>query len=77
MGVFLCLTISAIGYFLGGFLLMFGVGEAGVGIYAVESRYVVPPFSEKVSESRAGQAVGILKLAPRLMSKRQGKLIQG
>src|SRR5947208_3312319 len=42
----------------------------------VESRYVVPPFSVKVSKSRTGQDACILKLATRFMSKRQGKLIR-
>ena len=44
---------------------------------SVESQYVVPLFSMKVSGSRTGQDACILKLAPRLMSKRQGKLIDG
>jgi hypothetical protein len=35
----------------------------------VESRYVVPPFSVKVSENRTGQETCILKLSPRLVSK--------
>ena len=43
----------------------------------VKSRYVVPPFSVKVSESRTGQDACQLKLAPRLVSKRWGKLIDG
>ena len=34
MVVFLCLPNSAIGYFLRGFLVVFGLVEAGVGIYA-------------------------------------------
>jgi hypothetical protein len=47
------------------------------GNESVESRYVVPPFSVKVSESRTGQDACVLKLAPGLMSKWQGKLIHG
>ena len=39
------------GYFLCVFLADLTVFEAGVVIYAVESRYVVPPLSMKVSES--------------------------
>ena len=50
---------------------------AGVGQFIVESQYVVPPFSVKVSVCRTGQDACILKLAPRLMSKRQRKLIHG
>jgi hypothetical protein len=34
MRVFLCLPISAMGYFSGGFLMVFGFFEAGVGICA-------------------------------------------
>jgi FAD/FMN-containing dehydrogenase len=40
---------------------------------AVESRYVVPP----VQSESTGQGVCILKLALRLMSQRQGKLMRG
>ncbi len=43
----------------------------------VESRYVVPPFSVKVSESRTGQDASILKLAPGLKSKGESQLIGG
>ncbi len=35
------------------------------------------PFWMKVSQSRTGQEMGILKLAPRFVSKRQGQLIEG
>jgi hypothetical protein len=43
--------------------------------FPVESRYVVPPCSMKVSGSRTGQEASILKLAPGLLSKGEGQLI--
>lgn len=48
-----------------------------IEVSAVESRYVVPPCSEKVSKSRTGQGASILQLTPRLMRKEQGELIDG
>ena len=45
------------GYFLCVFLADLTVFEAGVVIYAVESRYVVPPLSMKVSESHTGHDI--------------------
>ncbi len=47
----------------------FCTSDTYVRNHNVESRYVVPPFSVKVSGSRTGQDASILKLAPRLMRK--------
>ncbi len=44
---------------------------------SVESRYVVLPFSVKVSGSRADQNACLFELAPRFRRKRQRKLIDG
>lgn len=48
------LGISAIGCFLGEIFVVLADFVLGVGIDAVESRYVVPPFWVKFSGSRTG-----------------------